>query len=238
MQRRLRVSNSWLENTRGDPAEAEGSPRLLAWNLERDFPTGQKTWAATGAPRAVRRGPGGWSGPGGVGKPVPPVPRSPDGVPLLFYAPRLAFSPHRFPLQRLTRYSVLTRGPFLAALSLWRSSSGQLNSHPLHRCPASDVPPEGSVPAAPGESHLTLSQHLTDPVPVVCPFPPPAPPRPLHRWPTWCRAGPSASTPCAPSTAASPAPGTRPGGGRARGLGAPGEGGRATRRDLARPEFL
>lgn len=83
-------------------------------------------------------------------------------------------------------------------MSLWRSSSGQLNSHPLHRCPASDVPPEGSVPAAPGESHLTLSQHLADPVPVVCPFPPPAPPRPLHRWPTWPAALARAPRPRAP----------------------------------------
>lgn len=185
MQRRLRVSNSWLENTRGDPAEAEGSPRLLAWNLERDFPTGQKTWAATGARGPCGGDPGAGAAPGVSASRVPgsPGPRTACRSSFMLQDSRSHPTASHFSVR--LRYSDLPRGPFLAALSLWGCSSGQLNSHPLHRCPASDVPPEGSVPAAPGESHLTLSQHLADPVPVVCPFPPPAPPRPLHRWPTW-----------------------------------------------------
>lgn len=55
-------------------------------------------------------------------------------------------------------------------MSLPVSSSGQENSQSLHRCPASDVPPEGSLPAAPGEFHLAFSQHLAGSVSVLCPF--------------------------------------------------------------------
>lgn len=83
MQRRLRVSNSWLDNTvQGGPRRGRRIPGLLAWNLGWDFQTGQKTWATRGVRRAMQRGPGGLErGGGGVGRQVP---GSPDRVPLLF----------------------------------------------------------------------------------------------------------------------------------------------------------